>query len=63
MLGRGGVIDPYRASLGEKTIHVLLCGEDWLHAYYGIKRKKKVISHTLYLIFNFNFLVFQLLIF
>ena len=54
---------PYRASLGANTIQVLLCGEDWLRAYYGIKRKKKVISHTLYLIFNFNFLVFQLLIF
>ena len=57
------VIDPYRASLGANTIQVLLCGEDWLRAYYGIKEKKKVISHTLYLIFNFNFLVFQLLIF
>ena len=54
----GRVIDPYRASLGANTIQVLLCGEDWIRAYYGIKRKKKVISHTLYLIFNFNFLVF-----
>ena len=62
--GGGGVIDPYYASLGANTIQVLLCGEDWLRAYYGIKRKeKRVISHTLYLIFNFNFLVFQLLIF
>ena len=53
--GGGGVIDPYCASLGANTIQVLLCGEDWLRAYYGIKRKRKVISHTLYLIFNFNF--------
>ena len=37
----GRVIDPYRSSLGANTIQVLLCGEDWLRAYYGIKRKKK----------------------
>ena len=60
---RGGVIDPYCASLGANTIQELLCGEAWLRAYYGIKRKRKVISHTFYLIFNFNFLAFQLLIF
>ena len=41
----GRVIDPYRASLDAKTIQVLLCGEDWLRAFYGIKRKRKVISN------------------
>ena len=55
----GRVIDSYRASLGADTVQVLLCGEDWLRAFYGIKRKRKVISQTLNLIFIFNFF-FQL---
>ncbi|XP_050220684.1 zinc finger BED domain-containing protein DAYSLEEPER-like [Mercurialis annua] len=37
----GRVIDQYRASLGTDAVQVLLCGEDWLRAYYGIKRKTK----------------------
>ena len=55
----GRVIHSYRASLGADTVQVLLCGEDWLRAFYGIKRKRKVISQTLNLIFIFNFF-FQL---
>ena len=51
----GRVIDSYRASLGANTVQVLLCGEDWLRALYGIKRKRKVISETLNIIFIFNF--------
>ncbi|KAJ6851369.1 zinc finger BED domain-containing protein RICESLEEPER 2-like [Iris pallida] len=35
------VIDQYRASLGADTTQVLLCGEDWFRAFYGIKRKRK----------------------
>ena len=35
------VIDLYRASLDAKTVQVLLCGEDWLRAFYGLKQKEK----------------------
>uniref|UniRef100_A0A803N8R0 BED-type domain-containing protein n=1 Tax=Chenopodium quinoa TaxID=63459 RepID=A0A803N8R0_CHEQI len=40
----GIVIDSYRASLGTSTIQMLMCTEDWLRSFYGIKRKQKVIE-------------------
>ena len=38
----GRVMDPYRATLDAKTVQVLLCDEDWLRSFYGIKRKKSI---------------------
>jgi len=38
----GRVIDQYRSNLGTNTVQMLLCGEDWFRAFYGIKRKRKV---------------------
>ncbi|CAN1319537.1 Putative AC9 transposase [Linum perenne] len=32
----GRVIDPSRASLGQKTIEALLCSQDWLQNHYGL---------------------------
>ena len=59
----GRVIDPYRATLDAKTVQVLLCGEDWLRSFYGIKRKKRVFSFYnliyvsyLFLVLNFPYL-------
>ncbi|XP_057473813.1 zinc finger BED domain-containing protein RICESLEEPER 1-like [Actinidia eriantha] len=34
----GRVIDPYRASLSTETVQMLLCGADWVRAFYGIKK-------------------------
>ncbi|GFS42338.1 hypothetical protein Acr_00g0079270 [Actinidia rufa] len=34
----GRVIDPYRASLSTETVQILLCGADWVRAFYGIKK-------------------------
>lgn len=44
----GRIIDPHRVSLGAETIQVLICGVDWLRAFYSIRRKKKVNSITHY---------------
>ena len=52
----GRVIEPHRASLGADTVKVLLCGENWLRAFYGIKRKRKVNLKLLsYFKFKFDF--------
>ncbi|XP_039126915.1 zinc finger BED domain-containing protein RICESLEEPER 3-like [Dioscorea cayenensis subsp. rotundata] len=37
------VIESHRASLAPATVEALMCGGDWLRAYYGIQRKKKGI--------------------
>ncbi|XVF78166.1 hypothetical protein PTKIN_Ptkin14bG0107700 [Pterospermum kingtungense] len=38
----GRVIDAYRSFLRAETVQVLFCAEDWLRAFYGIKRKARV---------------------
>ncbi|XP_039117781.1 zinc finger BED domain-containing protein RICESLEEPER 3-like [Dioscorea cayenensis subsp. rotundata] len=35
------VIESHRASLAPATVEALMCGGDWLKAYYGIQRKEK----------------------
>ena len=55
----GRVIDQYRASLGADTTQVLLCGEDWFCAFYGIKRKNKVSSKSL-VFYLYLFILYQL---
>ncbi|XP_056690406.1 zinc finger BED domain-containing protein RICESLEEPER 2-like isoform X2 [Spinacia oleracea] len=40
----GRVIEPHRANIGAETVQMLLCGEDWLRSFYGIKRKKAKID-------------------
>ena len=38
----GRVIDPYRASLSTETVQMLLCGADWVRAFYGLKKGSEV---------------------
>ncbi|CAL1354814.1 unnamed protein product [Linum trigynum] len=38
------VIDPNRASLGKKTVQALLCSQDWLRNYYGLKKNVKALT-------------------
>uniref|UniRef100_A0A803MY25 Transposase n=1 Tax=Chenopodium quinoa TaxID=63459 RepID=A0A803MY25_CHEQI len=40
----GRVIDSYRVSLRTSTVQMLMCTEDWLRSFHGIKRKQKVIE-------------------
>ncbi|XP_024972718.1 zinc finger BED domain-containing protein RICESLEEPER 2-like [Cynara cardunculus var. scolymus] len=36
----GRVIDAHRASLGTKTVDMLICGADWYRHHYGLHKKK-----------------------
>lgn len=36
----GRVIDDFRSKLNEESITTLICGGDWLHNKYGMKRNK-----------------------
>lgn len=38
----GRIIDPQRSSLNPDTVQFLTCGEDWVRAHLGIKKKEKV---------------------
>ena len=38
----GRVIDEYRPRLNEESIEALICGGDWIHHNYNLKRKIKV---------------------
>ncbi|CAL1402220.1 unnamed protein product [Linum trigynum] len=40
----GRVIDPQRASLGEKSAEALLCSHDWLRAHHGLKGNSEAMT-------------------
>ena len=48
----GRVIYQYRSNLGTNTVQMLLCGEDWFRAFYGIKRKRKVSIVFYFILFS-----------
>lgn len=56
------IIDPYRAKLTPETVQMLICGEDWCRALYGVKRKNKVrqLSYlcNFFIFINDKFIIF-----
>jgi len=38
---RGRVIDEFRSKLNEESVEALICGGDWFHQKYNVKKKIK----------------------